>query len=183
MGNITLLNLVAGSTLNSNVYTINVDLTSKVMSAPKETVRSWPMGGLSTCNDYLAIGDYGATSDAAIHTYNITPEGLLSELASVIPDSSATHVYYLAKCCYGNPQYLLAGIGNGTTYTVYVYEPDLSSLITQHTIGEYVDSVAWSPTGYNTNLGITYQQGGGQAGRIYELRLSPAQLIDLGAIM
>jgi hypothetical protein len=39
------------------------------MSAPKETVRSWPMGGLSTCNDYLAIGDYGATSDAAIPTY------------------------------------------------------------------------------------------------------------------
>jgi hypothetical protein len=183
MGNITLLDLVAGSTLNSSVYTINVDPTSKVMQVPQETVRSWPMGGLSTCNDYLAIGDYGATSDAAIHTYTIDPDGTLSELASVIPDSTATHVYYLAKCCHGDPQYMLAGIGNGTTYTVYVYKPDLSTLITQQTIGEYVDSVAWSPTGYNTNLGITYQQGGAQAGRIYELRLSPAQLIDLGAIM
>lgn len=183
MGNITLLDLVAGSTLNSNVYTINVDPTSKVMQTTQVTSRSLPMGGLSTCNDYLAIGDYGATSDAAIHTYTITQDGSLSELASVVPDSSATHVYYLAKCCHGNPQYLLAGIGNGTTYTVYVYEPDLSTLITQQTIGEYVDSVAWSPTGYNTNLGITYQQGGTQAGRIYELRLSPAQLIDLGAIM
>jgi hypothetical protein len=184
-GSIKSLDLIGGSTANNYEYTISVNTTTKTINSFKENTLPYPMGGLSTCNDYLAIGDYGAPEGigASIRTYKVASDGTLTQTNSVIPDSNATHVYYLAKCCNGNPQYLLAGIGNGTTYTVYVYEPDLSRLITQQLIGEYVDSVAWSPTGYNTNLGITYQQGGVKAGRIYELRLSPAQLIDLGAIM
>jgi hypothetical protein len=102
----------------------------------------------------------------------------------VIPDTQATNIYYLAKCCSGNPQYLLAGIGDDTEYTLYAYQSNLSSLIAKQEVSSFVDSVAWSPTGANEYLGVTYQDSeGNKAGRMYKLDVTHVPpLIDLGII-
>jgi hypothetical protein len=184
-GSIKSLDLIGGSTANNYEYTISVNPTTKTINSFKENTLPYPMGGLSTCDDYLAIGDYGAPEGigASIRTYKVASDGTLTQTNSVIPDSNATHIYYLAKCCNGNPQYLLAGIGNGTSYSLYVYTQKLNKLIAQASIGTLVNSVAWSPTGTNTFLGVTYQEEQKKAGRIFKLEQEPTpSLVDLGVI-
>lgn len=183
-GNITLLDLIGGGTTESHEYTINVNVTDKTITYTKQNSIPQPMGGLSTCNTFLAIGDYGATS-AAISLYNVdTSNGTITLSTSVIPDSDATHVYYLAKCCTGNPAYLLAGVGDEITYTLYVYTPDLLTQVAEQTLGTFVNSVAWCCTGANSYLAATYNDiTATQAGEIYQLDTTHVPpLIDLGPI-
>ena len=95
---------------------------TKSITATKQNSIPYPMGGLSTCNDFLAIGDYGAPvgTGAAIRLYDVSNSCAISRIGSIIPDQSTPNVYSLDKCCAGNPQYLLAGMGDPDTYTLYV---------------------------------------------------------------
>jgi hypothetical protein len=185
-GSITMLDLVGGSINNTTVYAINVGLNTKMINNVTPNVRSYPMSGLSTCNGYLAIGDYGVPQGigAAISLYSVSSSGTIGQVSSVITDTQAINVYYLAKCCTGSPQYLLAGIGNGTAATLCVYKADLSSLIAKQQVGSLVDSVSWSPTGVNVYLGATYQDDqSNSAGKLYKLDITQVPyLVDLGTI-
>lgn len=190
MGNMTLLDLIGGSTQDSYEYTITVSLTTKLITDVTQNVLPYPMGGLSTCDAFLAIGDYGAPTGtgAAVTLYdvdNIT--GSIQATDSIISDTAATHVYYLAKCCAaipGSPEYLLAGVGDGTQYTVYVYNPVNLETITQQSLGNLATSVAWCSNGYNDYLAVTYKDSAdNQAGEIFQLNTTATEpLIDLGPI-
>ena len=103
MNNITLLDLIGGSTNVANEYTININPTTKSIGAITPNPIPYPMGSLSTCNTFLAIGDLGATPGCAgVTLYDVdSATGSITNMESVIsdPDINATNIYYLAKCC------------------------------------------------------------------------------------
>ena len=187
MGYITLLDLIGGSTSDAHEYTINVNITDKTITATTQNTIPYPVGGLSTCNTFLAIGDYGAptSTGAAVRLYDVdSGTGTINKTASIITDTSATNIYYLAKCCAGDPEYLLAGIGNATNYTFYVLDPTNLNIVTKQTLGTRANSVAWCCNGINSYLAVTYQDAAtNQAGNIYQLNMTPTSpLINLGPI-
>ena len=60
-----------------------------------------------------AIGDYDAPAgSAAVTLYIVDNIGVIHSVSVGIPDGNATRIYYLAKCCAGEPEYLLAGVGD-----------------------------------------------------------------------
>lgn len=150
--------------LNGTVATpYEVDLTTSPISITEGNGITAPTGftftALSTCGDYIAVGlsstnttEYGYARVALLNLDSTTNTLSMSSTATTLLGQTTVNALARCCCCATLRPLLVGSYDTSRNYTISIFQPDLSSIITSAFLGNNAGSVAWSCQGINRYL-------------------------------